>query len=144
MRFNISQEVYDNLIKYGNEFSSQEVCGALVGYASQGSYTCDEFTALTNVSTEDQGVHYVPDPNEFFNVLFKTKQFNKTNSKDLVGIFHTHPHHLPILSHTDINGAGYQGVYLIYSPKHNQLNGFYYDGNEAAREFIPLQSLEIT
>ncbi len=144
MRFSISKEIYENLISYGNKFSSKEVCGALVGYAGQSTYTCDQFTALTNISKKDQGVHYIPDPNEFFNVLSTTKQFDKTNLKDLVGIFHTHPNHLPIPSHTDINGAGYKGIYLIYSPKYNQLNGFYYDGDESEREFIPLTSLEIT
>jgi len=143
MRFSISKEVYDNLISYGNKFSSKEVCGALVGYAGQGTYTCDQFNTLTNVSKEDQGANYVPDPNEFFNVLSKTKQFDKTNTKDLVGIFHTHPHSLPIPSQIDINGAGYAGIYIIYSPKYDKLSTFYYNGDETDRKFIPTTTTEI-
>ena len=143
MQFKITKDVYDSIISYGKNFPSQEVCGALVGYSNQSVYTCDEFKKLSNVSEMDQGVHYTPDPNEFFGVISKTAHFDKANKKELVGIFHTHPHHLPIPSATDINGAGYKGVYLIYSPKYDKLNAYYYDGNEVHKEFIPIESLEI-
>lgn len=138
MQFNISQPVYNALISYGNKFPSQEVCGALIGISDQSSYTCTDFIKLTNVSTEDQGHNYVPDPNEFFNVLKTTTHFSQKNTRQLVGIFHTHPHHLPIPSITDIEGAGYAGIYIIYSPKYTKLNAFYYDGNETHRAFQPV------
>jgi len=143
MQFKILDEVYNNIISYGQNFSSQEVCGALVGYAGQNTYTCHEFKKLSNVSNEDKSGHYIPDPNEFFAVISQTSHFNHRNKKDLVGIFHTHPHSLPIPSQTDINGAGYAGVYLIYSPKYDQLNAFYYDGDETDRKFTPIELVEI-
>jgi len=129
MKILIQKSVRQELIKYGEGSPTKEVCGFLLGKRNEeGSWECDEFKPLTNIS-ESQEVHYIPDPNEMFSALTETTHMNKDANKDLVGVYHTHPHHAATPSITDLSGAGYRGFYLIYSPKFKKLNAFYYDGD---------------
>ena len=145
MKLNVTKEILETMIKYGDNSPDLEVCGALIGnfYPYESSYTCTEFIPLTNRSNKDQAVHYIPDQNEFFDVLKRTSHFDSNSNLDLVGIFHTHPHHAPIPSHTDIFGAGYAGIYVIYSPKYKDIKSYYYDGHENTRFFSPSVILTI-
>ena len=127
--FTIDPAVFDELIAYGDASPDAEVCGALLGQKGETDWICDEFIKLTNVSPHDRGVHYIPHPNELFQALQKTKHMNKNANKDLVGIFHTHPHNEPYPSSTDILGAGYEGAYVIYSPLKRLITAHYYDGH---------------
>ena len=143
MYLNITKDIVNAMITYGDNSPDTEVCGALVGKANKSSYTCTEFIPIQNVSNKNKEVHYIPDQNEFFNVLKTTTHFNTQNNLDLVGIFHTHPHHAPIPSSTDIMGAGYAGIYIIYSPKFKEIKSYYYDGHENTRFFSPSNILTI-
>jgi len=143
MKLNVTKEILEAMIKYGDNSPDLEVCGALIGETDESSYTCTEFIPLTNRSNKDKAVHYIPDQNEFFKVLQRTTHFDKSSKLDLVGIFHTHPHHAPIPSHTDIFGAGYAGIYVIYSPKYKEIKSYYYDGQESTRFFSPSNILTI-
>ena len=97
-------------------------------------YLIKKYIQLTNISPNPE-VHYIPEPNEWFKLLQQTSFLNKNAKYDLIGIFHTHPHHHPIASHTDINEAGYEGVYWIYSPKYKENRAYYYDGSDTNKEF---------
>ena len=126
----IQKNIQKELIAYGDQSPSKEVCGFLLGRKdNESSWVCNEFRPLTNIS-DHKAVHYIPEPNEMFKALNETTLMNKEATKDLVGVFHTHPHHEARPSVTDLEGAGYQGFYMIYSPKYNELNTFYYDGGE--------------
>jgi desampylase len=135
----ITREVYAKLVSYGNS-SPVEVCGALLGKKNGGSWACDEFVPMTNVSTLDKGSHYVPDPNEFFQVIKRTTHMTSDAEKDLVGIFHTHPNNRATPSITDVMGAGYEGIYIIHSPKYLEVKAYYYNGTD--REFFPEKLIE--
>tara|TARA_Y100000034_G_scaffold132444_1_gene195444 strand:+ start:1128 stop:1559 length:432 start_codon:yes stop_codon:yes gene_type:complete len=131
MELNISQNVYNSIYKYGNSDLINEVCGAFIGKKTTDTiWECEEFIPMRNISQKGRGSNYTPDPGELFKVLKRTTHMTKGASKDFVGIFHTHPHHLPIPSHTDIYGAGYMGFYMIYSPKYKQDKTYFYDGQE--------------
>ncbi|MBC8436899.1 Mov34/MPN/PAD-1 family protein [bacterium] len=133
IKLNILKEVFDEVVVYGDNSPNYEVCGAFLGKRDESSidnWLCDEFIPMTNVSTMDQGVHYVPDPNEMFQMLSRTTHMDKDADKDLIGIFHTHPHNLPIPSQTDLNGAGYRGFYMIHSPKFEETQTYFYDGGD--------------
>ena len=130
----ISKDIQEELIRYGDSSPDKEVCGLLLGnkFSVNGAlnsadWLCDEFRPLTNVS-DNKEVHYIPEPTELFKALKDTTHMTKGATKDLVGVFHTHPHHEAKPSITDLTGAGYMGFYIIYSPKYNQFNAFYYDG----------------
>jgi len=126
----IQSNIKKELVNYGNSSLDKEVCGFLLGQkTSEGEWLCDEFKTLTNVS-DNKEVHYIPEPNEMFVALSETRHMNKQAKKDLVGVFHTHPHHEAQPSITDLTGAGYMGFYIIYSPKYNQFNSFFYDGGK--------------
>ena len=132
----LTKKLVNELKVYGDSSPANEVCGALLGNKnSTDTWDCTEFTPLTNVTNSNKEVHYIPDPNEFFQTISRTTHMNKNAKQDLVGIFHTHPHHRPIPSHTDIHGAGYEGVYIIYSPKYKSMEAYYYNGVD--RDFIP-------
>jgi len=134
MELHIPKSIEQEVTTYG-ESSSLEVCGAFLGNKNSNTqWTCDEFIPMTNVSDQGQEVHYIPDPNELFQVLKKTTHMDKNAKKDLIGIFHTHPNNRAVPSITDLKGAGYMGFYMIYSPKHDELNTFYYDGGDPVFE----------
>ena len=117
----------------GNESPHEEICGALLGKKNGKEIIIEDYIPLTNVS-DNKLVHYIPDPNEWFQVLQKTT-LDKDSEISLVGIYHTHPQSPPIASTTDIEEAGYAGIYIIYSPRYKKANTYYYDGDEDKRQF---------
>ncbi|MBC8410401.1 MAG: Mov34/MPN/PAD-1 family protein [Rhodobacteraceae bacterium] len=136
MELTISQAVYNQVISYGESDKANEVCGAFLGTKRTATeWTCDEFIPMRNISQKGRGSNYTPDPNELFKVLSQTTHMNRDAKKDLIGIFHTHPHHAPIPSSIDVHGAGYKGFYMIYSPKYTDEKTYFFDGQTP--EFTP-------
>ena len=137
----VRTSVIKKMMDYGNSSPSREVCGVLLGTKiSNTIWLCDEFVQVTNVSSMLR-VHYIPDPNEFLNVLKRTTHFSNDAEKDLIGIFHTHPYSPPNPSIIDIMEASYLGAYIIYSPKFKEMNTFYCDGETPV--WIPITKKDI-
>ena len=141
MEATITKSLKDVVTEQGDKSPAEEICGALLGQRNKDSWEIQKFVKLTNTSKQ-KIAHYIPDPNEWFKVLNKTTFLNKDADYDLIGIFHTHPHSQPIASHTDINEAGYEGVYWIYSPHFKNHNCYYWDGNEDNRQFTMINLKE--
>ena len=150
MILNMQKSVWTEMHKYGETSPGHEVVGALLGLKTDDKNSeCNEFISMTNVAGQNfekkligtqnlkTEVHYVPDPNEFFQVLKQTTLMNKGAKKDFIGIFHTHPNHIAQPSVTDIYGAGYAGFYPIFSLLEKKTNVFFYDGIN--RSFEPSQ-----
>lgn len=121
----------------------KEVCGALLGKKEIeiGGIRCinhTRFIPLTNVTEVNQAVHYIPDPQEMFNVLNQTTHVHDEAEWDLTGIFHSHPNNRPVPSMTDIQGAGYAGNYIIYSNLTKNISSQYYAGDEKGFEELKL------
>ena len=129
----ISDKLFQSMMFQGNQSPTEEICGALLGTRNGEVIKIHKYVPLTNTS-DNKPVHYRPDPNEWLTVLMQTR-LNKDAKYDLVGIYHTHPKHPPIASHTDIEEAGYEGIYIIYSPSYNSHRAYYYDGDEDKRQF---------
>jgi len=131
----VSFPILNEMLDYAKSSPKLEICGALLGKRT-GSFEEPEelkildFVPMANVSEHGKSVHYIPDPNELLNVLKRTTHYDNKATLDLVGIFHNHPNNAPRPSITDINGAGYAGVYIIYSNKTGELSAQYYDGGE--------------
>ncbi len=130
----LTKSLRDEVINQGDKSPTEEICGALLGYRNEKSWRIVEAIQLKNTS-ENKAVHYVPDQNQWYEVLNKTTFLNKDAKLELLGIYHTHPNSEPIASATDINEAGYEGVYWIYSPRYKRSNYYYWDGNEDKRQF---------
>lgn len=116
----------------GDESPHEEICGALLGDKNNRRVT--KYVALTNVSP-NKGHHYIPDQNQWLSMLKNTTFITKNAKWDFLGIFHTHPKSEPVASITDINEAGYEGLYWIYSPAMKGSRFYYYDGNDEERQF---------
>jgi proteasome lid subunit RPN8/RPN11 len=138
MNFSISRDILYEMTSYANS-SPDEIVGAMVGKKQGNSWKCEEFIPLTNISTENKEVHYVPDPNEFMSMLRKTTHVSSSAESDFLGIMHSHPNNRPIPSVTDVQGAGSTGVYIIHSPKFKETRAYYYDGNESNRNWDPIE-----
>ena len=119
---------------HGDSRPTEEICGALLGHRQNKTWVITDYRHLTNTSP-NKSMHYIPDPNEWIKILKKTTFLDKKAKLDLIGIFHTHPMSQPVASITDIEEAGYEGVYWIYSPKFKNNNFYYYDGDEEKRQF---------
>ena len=130
----LTKSLRDKVINQGDKSPTEEICGALLGYKNDKSWRIMETVPLKNTSN-NKASHYVPDKDEWYKVLQKTTFLNKNASLELLGIYHTHPHSPPVASITDVEEAGYAGIYWIYSPKHKESNYYYWDGNEDNRQF---------
>ena len=128
----IKSSLWSHIMDLGDMSPHEEICGALLG--NKETQEIKKYEPLTNVSPT-KSCHYIPDPNEWLQTLLKTTFINKKADLDLIGLFHTHPNSAPIASHTDINEAGYEGFYWIYSPKDGTSNFYYYDGNDKNKQF---------
>lgn len=134
MLVQIQSELFDQVLDAGDDSPTEEICGALLGKKTDDVFYIDQFIQTTNIS-ENKPVHYIPNPDEWLRALNKTTFLNKKASKDFIGVFHTHPHHVPRASSTDINEAGYAGIYWIYSLKYKTSKWYFYDGNEKDKKF---------
>ena len=143
MEVRIAKSLRDLVVDQGDRSPAEEICGALLGQRNKKSWEIQKFIQLTNTS-DRKIAHYIPDQNEWFKVLNQTTFLNKKAKFDLIGVFHTHPHSEPVASLTDINEAGYEGVYWIYSPAFKTHGCYYWDGNEENRQFKNIQLTEDT
>ena len=130
----IRSSLMDTVTNSGDLSPAEEICGALLGKKDKDIWKITEVIFLTNIS-HNKSMHYIPDPNEWIKVISDTTFLNEEADKDLIGIFHTHPNSKPIASTVDIEEAGYEGVYWIYSPKFKESKFYYYDGDEDNRQF---------
>lgn len=127
------------LIKYGNSSPHDEVIALGTGTIKGDVLTCTEITKIKNVVKDpkykeiakmyaiNDSTDYIPDPGDFFKVISETKLVNSMSTKELVLIFHTHPRNLPNPSSTDIAGANYRAIYVIYSPLYKRIKAYYSD-----------------
>lgn len=134
----IRSSLMNAVIDAGDKSPTEEICGALLGYKKRDIWEIKEFIPLTNISPNKVS-HYIPDQNEWITVLKKTTFLKKDAKMDLIGVFHTHPHSAPTASITDINEAGYEGIYWIYSPALKTHAHYYWDGNEDNRQFTEIK-----
>ncbi|MWV43787.1 hypothetical protein GRF59_09075 [Paenibacillus sp. HJL G12] len=100
-----------------------EACGVLRGKATAGGMRIDTFVPMRNVA---------PDPLHRFILHPEDWTRECLRGKDLVGLFHSHPHSLPVPSEEDLRQlplfGGMLTAYLIGSPGKTegiiQLNGY--------------------
>jgi proteasome lid subunit RPN8/RPN11 len=118
--------------KEANGSGGDEVCAVLVGTSENLSGTVDELRMIKNIAP-DKAAGFIMDPVDFLNSVEDTRLFSEKGPKDYIGIIHSHYYDRPYPSIADWNGAAsglYHGAYLIYSVLHEQLLGFYWNGNE--------------
>lgn len=113
------------LINYAKTSPYKEICGAIMGEVRDSEeyvYDMVEFVPITNIAPEGIA-DYIMDPNELLQkVLMRSSIHMDPNSPlAFIGVFHNHPYWRPIPSEMDIEGAGYTGIYIIYSNLYDDL-----------------------
>lgn len=123
--------------QYGTSDLINEVCGIGLGKKNGEQWTCTEFFPVTNVVKDNKfrdlvqryelnlSTDYIPHPEEFLSIIKRTTHFSDEADKDLTVIFHTHPICEPIPSITDLLGAEYEAIYVIYSPNLDKIRAYY-------------------
>lgn len=122
----------DNLINYAKSSPEKEICGLLLGDIVDGVtgiYKLKNFIPIRNIS-DDSYIEYIMEPNELLSVLKQTKHFDNNNELSIIGVFHNHPYWSPKPSIYDIEGAGYAGIYLIYSNKDDSIEAWFNEGSD--------------
>lgn len=124
----------NELINYAKTSPDKEICGAILGNVidkDNGLYKMVNFVPIKNVAGEGVA-DYVMDPNELFNKVLKHSKihFDPTAPLSFVGVFHNHPYWRPYPSEMDIEGAGYAGIYVIYSNLYNDIIAWYNEGSD--------------
>lgn len=115
---------YDEIVAYCESSPDREVCGIITGVGDR----AQRVHRLDNVAAGREAVHYVADPQQFFNVVGKTRIFDKNAGIDLVAVYHSHPAGRPIPSVIDKAQAGYAVVYIVYSGLTRAMKAWRWDG----------------
>ena len=109
----------NELINYAKTSPDKEICGAIMGQVvdqGEGLYKMVNFVPITNVA--GVGVaDYIMDPNELLHKVLMNSNIHMNPKAPLsfVGVFHNHPYWRPFPSSMDVEGAGYAGIFVIYS-----------------------------
>jgi len=123
----------NELINYAKTSPHKEVCGAIMGKVvdqDTGLYKMVNFIPIKNVA--GHGVaDYIMHPNELLGkVIMNSKlHMNPKAPLSFVGVFHNHPYWKPIPSEMDIEGAGYAGIYVIYSNLYDDIMAWHNEGS---------------
>ena len=121
------------VISYAKTSPHKEICGAIMGTVvdeEKGIYKMVEFIPISNIA--GVGIaDYIMDGNELLNkVLVNSKiHMNPKAPLSFIGVFHNHPYWRPIPSSMDVDGAGYAGIYIIYSNMYDDVMAWYNEGS---------------
>lgn len=116
--FKIPQKIYQEIVDFAQREKPNEACGILGG----GENMATVFYPMVN--TDKSPVSYLMDPKGQFNVIKNLRAIKK----EMVAIFHSHPHSHAFPSKKDVEMAFYNVTYLILSLKDApELRGFKID-----------------
>ena len=124
----------NELINYAKTSPNKEICGAIMGNIvdkDSGLFKMVNFIPIKNVA--GYGVaDYVMDGNELLSKVLNKSQLHMNPKAPLsfIGVFHNHPYWRPFPSEMDIEGAGYAGIYVIYSNLYNDIMAWYNEGSD--------------
>ncbi|MEM6285348.1 MAG: M67 family metallopeptidase [Chloroflexota bacterium] len=108
----LSHEQVKTITAHARNGAPNEVCGLIGGRDGKAS----DIVPVDNVSAQPD-VHYEMHPQQQIDTMLRWQR----TGLDLIGIYHSHPHSLPIPSQTDIRDATYPAAaYLIVSLKNPQ------------------------
>lgn len=118
------------MVDFSQREKPNEACGILGG--SENAATV--FYPMTN--TEKSSVRYLMDPGEQFDVIRNLRSIKK----EMVAIFHSHPHSQAFPSNIDVEMAYYPVIYLILSLEAEpDLRGFTIDRKNGHIEEIMIK-----
>ena len=124
----ISQSVYDQLRKHGEETYPHECCGVLLGKGYDGGNEVQAAVRAGNTRTDSAHNRYHIAPQELVSIQRQARE----QEYDIVGFYHSHPDHPARWSATDFEEAHWLGCsYVITSVEGGvarQTNSFFLGG----------------
>lgn len=131
----LPQELRGRLAEWVCAGYPHETCGLLIGRAEEGATAVEDLVQARNLNRERPGDRYELDPDTFAAADYRARQ----RGLEIVGIWHSHPDHPAVPSHTDRAGAWGGWSYLIASVGRRGLIGlrsWRLHGEEFAEEVI--------
>ena len=111
-KLEISDAVYSQLRKHGEETYPHECCGVLLGKALDGINEVEVAVRAGNTRTDSAHNRYHIAPQELVSIQRQARE----QSLDIVGFYHSHPDHPARWSSTDLAEAHWFGCsYVITS-----------------------------
>jgi proteasome lid subunit RPN8/RPN11 len=105
----IPKKNYDDLLREAENAYPDECCGLLIGNTSGDEKNVDKIQPITNINTVRAKDRYEMDPKE----MEKADERARKESKEIVGIYHSHPDHPSRPSEFDRQRAWPVYSYLI-------------------------------
>jgi proteasome lid subunit RPN8/RPN11 len=122
------------MIQHAKSSPHKEICGAMMGIIlnkEKNIYRFIKYIPIDNVA--GIGVaDYIMDGNQLLHKVLMESNIhgNPASPLSFVGVFHNHPYWRPIPSEMDKNGAGFAGVYIIYSNLYDDVMAWYNEGSD--------------
>jgi proteasome lid subunit RPN8/RPN11 len=140
----MSDTVYTQIRKHGEETYPHECCGVLLGKALEGSNEVEAAVRAGNTRTDSAHNRYHIAPKELISIQRQARQ----SSLDIVGFYHSHPDHPAYWSATDLQEAHWLGCsYVITSVEMGvakQTNSFFLAGiGEEDKRFVD-EEIQVT
>ena len=108
----LSQTVYDEIRRHGEETYPNECCGALLGTVEGDARVVSASVRCRNLRTDSAADRYEIDPVE----MVRIQRDARPRGLDIVGFYHSHPDHPARWSPTDLEQAFWLGCsYVITS-----------------------------
>jgi proteasome lid subunit RPN8/RPN11 len=128
MELKISDAVYDQIRRHGEETYPHECCGVLLGKALEDGNSVEDAVRAGNTRTDSAHNRYHIAPQE----LISIQRQARGRDLDIVGFYHSHPDHPARWSSTDFQEAHWLGCsYVITSVEAGiakQTNSFFLAG----------------
>lgn len=135
MQLILTQTHLHELISYIKKDPLLESCGYLLGFSSKEDHYLTHIFPMKNIHKEPKD-HFAFSPHD----QLKAFQFLKTQSLQIIGVFHSHPQSPPILSEEDLK--------YIFSPHQSNLvvslqNGTHFASYRLALDQIKEERIKI-
>lgn len=129
MQLILAQKHLNELLLYAKQQPSIETCGYLLGFSSKQDHYLQSIFPMENVHKEPKN-HFSFSPQEQLKVF----KFLKTQSLQIIGVFHSHPQSPPILSEEDLQ--------YIFSPHQSNLVISLHNGTHFASYRLDLDQIK--
>lgn len=139
----LSQSVYDQIRRHGEETYPHECCGVLLGTMNGNDRVVSTAAPCTNTRTDSPQNRYDIDPRE----LVRIQRQGRERDEDILGFYHSHPDHPAHWSQTDLAEAHWFGCsYIITSVEKGKAvltNSFLLDGTDEHDKHLDAEEIQV-
>src|ERR1700678_1739167 len=128
----ISDAVYGELRKHGEETYPHECCGVLLGHALDGINEVNAAVRAGNTRSDSAHNRYHIAPQELISIQRQARE----RSMDIVGFYHSHPDHPARWSSTDFTEAHWVGCSYVLTSGHTELKNHLYSEEGKLLSFV--------